>query len=214
MSLLDIVWRGGPLMIPIALCSLIAITIFVERLLMLRRIRINTRSFILQIKTLVLKGDHDEAILLCKRTPGPIAKIMAAGLERMQRPRQEIKEAIESAGKAGIFLLEKYLGVLATVASIAPMLGFLGTVTGMISAFMEIQTRGGNVDAAVLAGGIWEALITTAAGLSVGIPAQIFYNWILGRVQRFVFEMEESSTEILDLVLRGERTYVDDSMPR
>ena len=168
MSLLDIIIRGGPLMIPIALCSLIAITIFIERLLTLRRMRINTGSFILNIKSLVLKEKAGEAILLCKETPGPIAKIMKAGLERMQQTRQQIKEGIESAGKAEIYLLERYLGVLATVASVAPMLGFLGTVTGMISAFMKIQTHGGNVDASVLAGGIWEALITTAAGVECG----------------------------------------------
>lgn len=208
MTLLDIVFRGGWLMIPISLCSLIALFVVIERLITLGRIRTNTRLFVLQVKNHLLKGQRNEAILLCKKTPGPIAKITKAGLEKMNRPRQEIKEAIDSAGKTEIYHLEKYLGILATVASVAPALGFLGTVTGMIRAFMQIQQLGGNVDASVLAGGIWEALITTAAGLVVGIPAIICYNWIVGKVERFVFEMEETSTEVLDTLLRGEKEGV------
>ncbi len=209
MTLLDILFRGGWLMIPIAACSLIALFIVIERWITLNRLRTNTRMFILQLKNLLLKNQRNEAILLCKKTLGPIAKIAKAGLEKMNRPRQEIKEAIDSAGKAEVFHLEKYLGALATVASVAPALGFLGTVTGMINAFMQVQQLGGNVDASVLAGGIWEALITTAAGLIVGIPAIICYNWLVGKVERFVFEMEETSTELLDSLLHGEKEIAD-----
>ncbi|MGQ9853232.1 MAG: MotA/TolQ/ExbB proton channel family protein [Candidatus Oleimicrobiaceae bacterium] len=201
MTLFDIVVRGGVLMIPIVLCSIVAVAILIERLWTLRRIRIKSSTFVLQIKYLLLRKDVDGAIALCKKTPGPIAGITKAGLEKINRPRQEIKEAIESAGRREIYFLEKYLGVLGTIAAIAPLLGFLGTVTGMIRAFMEVQVHGGNVDASVLAGGIWEALITTAAGLGVGIPALIFYNWLQGKVERFVFEMSESSTELMDLLL-------------
>ena len=208
MTLLDMVFRGGWVMIPIAVCSLLALFVVIERWITLNRLRTNTRMFVLQLKNLLLKNQAGEAITLCKKTPGPIAKIARAGLERMSRPRQEIKEAIESAGKTEVYHLEKYLGMLATVASVAPALGFLGTVTGMIQAFMQVQQLGGNVDASVLAGGIWEALITTAAGLIVGIPAIICYNWIVGKVERFVFEMEEASTELLDTVLRGEKEGV------
>lgn len=197
----DIVVRGGVLMIPIVLCSIVAVAILIERLWTLRKIRIKSSTFVLQIKYLLLRKDVDGAIALCKKTPGPIAGITKAGLEKINRPRQEIKEAIESAGRREIYFLEKYLGVLGTIAAIAPLLGFLGTVTGMIRAFMQVQVHGGNVDASVLAGGIWEALITTAAGLSVGIPALIFYNWLQGKVERFVFEMSESSTELMDLLL-------------
>lgn len=201
MTLFDIVVRGGVLMIPIVLCSIVAVAILIERLWTLRKIRIKSSTFVLQIKYLLLRKDVDGAIALCKKTPGPIAGITKAGLEKINRPRQEIKEAIESAGRREIYFLEKYLGVLGTIAAIAPLLGFLGTVTGMIRAFMQVQVHGGNVDASVLAGGIWEALITTAAGLSVGIPALIFYNWLQGKVERFVFEMSESSTELMDLLL-------------
>ena len=178
MSLFQIVVKGGIIMVPILLCSIIALAILIERLIVLRKIRIKTGTFVLQVKNLLLQNHRSEAISLCKKTPGPIAGITKAGLEKAHRPRVEIKEAIESAGKTEIYLLEKNLGVLGTIAAIAPLIGFLGTVTGMIRAFMQVQTHGGNVDASVLAGGIWEALITTAAGLTVGIPALIFYNWL------------------------------------
>lgn len=196
-------------MIPIAISSVIAIVILIERLLVLRKIRINTRSFILQVKNLLLRKRIDEAVMLCKQTPSPIAAITKAGLLKRDQSREEIKDAIESQARSQIFYLERNLGVLATIANIAPLMGFLGTVTGMIRAFMEIQARGGNVDAGVLAGGIWEALITTAAGLTVGIPATIFYNWIQNKVEFHVHEMQEGSTDLLDMLLQGEDHYED-----
>lgn len=204
MSLFDILVKGGSMMIPIILCSFIAVIIFVERFLSLNKIRINSRKFVLQVKNLIMHQRLDEAILLCKDTPGPIAGITQVALLKRSRPRDEIKDAIEGAGQSEIYRLEKYMGILATVAGIAPMFGFLGTVTGMIRAFMQIQARGGNVDAGVLAGGIWEALITTAAGLIVGIPAYIAYNWIQAKVEHHVFEMQESSNQLLDLLLESE----------
>lgn len=204
MNLIQIVAKGGWLMIPILLCSIIAVAVFVERILTLRRIRINSRRFILQIRNLLLKNQIGEAVIFCKRTPSPIAFITKSALERHNRPREEIKEAIESAGRAEIHQLEKYLGVLATIAGVAPLLGFLGTVTGMIKAFIKIELLGGNVGASVLAGGIWEALVTTAAGLSVGIPALIFYNYLQAKVEKFVFEMEEVSNDLLDIILKQE----------
>lgn len=205
MNLLQIVARGGILIIPIALCSVIAVAIIIERWFSLRKVRINSRTFMMQIRSLINHGKVTEAVMLCKRTPGPIAKITKAAIEKYNRPRDEIREIIESAGKMEIFQLEKNLGVLGTIAAIAPLLGFLGTVTGMIKAFMRIQMLGGNVDANVLAGGIWEALVTTAAGLAVGIPTIIFYNWLQGKVEQYVFEMEDSSTSIIDmLIVKGE----------
>ncbi len=209
MSLMTILVKGGFMMIPIAISSVIAIVILIERLLVLRKIRINTRSFILQVKNLLLRKRIDEAVMLCKQTPSPIAAITKAGLLKRDQSREEIKDAIESQARSQIFYLERNLGVLATIANIAPLMGFLGTVTGMIRAFMEIQARGGNVDAGVLAGGIWEALITTAAGLTVGIPATIFYNWIQNKVEFHVHEMQEGSTDLLDMLLQGEDHYED-----
>lgn len=207
MSLMEIIIKGRFMMIPIIICSFIAVVIFVERYLTLRKIRINSRKFVLQVKNLILRRRLEEAILLCKNTPGPIAGITKAALLKSNRPREEIKDAIESAGQAEIYRLERYMGILATIGGVAPMFGFLGTVTGMIRAFMQIQARGGNVDAGVLAGGIWEALITTAAGLIVGIPALIAYNWIQAKVEHQVFEMQESSNELLDLLLESEASH-------
>jgi biopolymer transport protein ExbB len=206
MSLFSIVVKGGILMIPIFLCSLIAIIVIVERWLYLRKLHINARSFILQVKALIMKEKITDAVVFAKKTASPIAKITKAGVERYNRPREEIKEAIESAGKAEIYRLENNLGILGTIAATAPLLGFLGTVTGMIRAFIQVQNLGGNVDASVLAGGIWEALVTTAAGLSIGIPCLIFYNWLQSKVEYFVYEMEENSTAIIDMIIQsGER---------
>lgn len=206
MNLLTILFKGGILMIPILLCSLIAIFVIFERWFFLRKMNIKTRSFILQVKSLINKNLITEAIVLAKKTASPVAAITKAGIERYNRPREEIKEAIESAGKAEIYRLETNLGILGTIAAIAPLLGFLGTVTGMIRAFIQVQNLGGNVDASVLAGGIWEALVTTAAGLAVGIPSLIFYNWLQSKVQYFVFEMEDNSTTIIDMLIQhGDR---------
>ncbi len=204
MSLPSIILKGGVMMIPIAICSVIALAILFERLISLRKIRINTNTFVLQVKNMMLRRQIEEAIMLCKQTPGPIASIFKAGLLKHDRPREEIKDGIEGAAHAEVFHLEKNLGVLGTVAAITPLIGFLGTVTGMIKAFMQIQSLGGAVDASVLAGGIWEALITTAAGLSVGIPALIIYNWLQSKVEMHVFEMQQSSNELLDLLLEKE----------
>lgn len=204
MSIFEIIMKGGILMIPIGLCSIIALAILIERLVSLRKIRINAKAFITRVRNILLRGDVDEAIRISQETPGPIAAITKAGLKKHDRPREEIKDAIETAAQSEVYHLERYLGILGTIAAIAPLIGFLGTVTGMIRAFIQIQTLGGNVDASVLAGGIWEALITTAAGLSVGIPALIFYNWLQGKVEHHVFEMQESSGNLLDILLERE----------
>ncbi|MCF7805376.1 MAG: MotA/TolQ/ExbB proton channel family protein [Candidatus Marinimicrobia bacterium] len=204
MSIFEILTKGGWLMIPIGLASIIAVAILVERLVSLRKIRINADAFISRVHNLLMRERVDEAIRTCEATPGPVAAITKAGLKKHNRSREEIKDAIESAAESEVYHLERYLGVLGTIAAIAPLIGFLGTVTGMIRAFIQIQTLGGNVDASVLAGGIWEALITTAAGLSVGIPSLIFYNWLQGKVEHHVFEMQESSSNLLDILLERE----------
>ena len=201
MQLLDILVKGGYLMIPIYLASIVALYIFVERILALRKVQINTRTFVLQVRNLLLRNEMEDAIVLCKKTAGPISRMTRIGIENLNRPRLEIKEAIDSVGKAEIYNLEKNLGALGTIASVAPMLGFFGTVTGMITAFMQIQSHGGNVDASVLAGGIWEALLTTAAGLAVGIISLIAYNYVQGKIEKIVFEMEEVSTELMSSIL-------------
>ncbi|OGB67629.1 MAG: biopolymer transporter [Caldithrix sp. RBG_13_44_9] len=205
MSLLSVLAKGGWLMIPIGLFSLIAVGIFIERIMVLRKAKINLNAFLLKIRQSISKRDYDNALLICSTTPGPISKVIERGIRLRNQDREEIKDAIESAGRAEIYQLERGFAALATISGVAPLTGFLGTVTGMIQAFMRIQELGGNVNATVLAGGIWEALITTAAGLIVGIPALLAYNYLVTKVQRLVFEMEVSSTNLLELLSRSQQ---------
>ena len=200
MNVFSILVRGGWLMIPIAICSFIAAAIIVERWLTLKRARVNTGTLMNRVRQALHSGEVGRALDVCEETPGPVAGMLKEGIQRAGASRGLIRETVESAGKAELYQLEKGLDTLATVASVTPLIGFLGTVTGMIRAFMEIQALGGQVNANVLAGGIWEALMTTAAGLMVGITALIFYNWLVGKVQQFVFEMERSSIQLLDLL--------------
>jgi len=199
-NLLSVFVKGGPIMIPILICSIIAAAIIVEKFISLRKARINATHFILRVKNLILKNNIDDAIELCSRTEGSLPKVLKRGISKSHLDKKVVQETIESAGREEIYHLERNLGHVATISGVAPLIGFLGTVTGMIRAFMEIQRLAGNVNATVLAGGIWEALLTTAFGLSVGIPAYIFYNYLLGRVQRIVHEMEFGSNEIIELL--------------
>lgn len=200
MDLLSIVFKGGWVMIPIALCSLIAVFIVVERFLVLRKAQLDVGQFMLKIRTIFRKGDIAGVLGFCSQKDAPIANILRKGLQKYDQGAEKVKDAVESAGKAEIYHLEKRIGLLATIAGIAPLIGFLGTVMGMIAAFRQIEGLGGNATPSDLAGGIWEALMTTAFGLVVGIFAYVFYNYFVSRVARFVFEMESSSTELLELV--------------
>ena len=192
--------RGGPVMIPIILLSFVAIYLFVERILTLRKTRMDPELVTERIRDYVQAGDIVGARSYCVQQSTPITRILKQGLERLGRPIAEIQEAVHSAGKYEAFELSKRIDLLATTAGVAPMLGFLGTVTGMINAFREIQSLQGNVNPSVLAGGIWEALISTAAGLVVGIMAIFFYNFLLTRINRAVHDMERSATDFIDLL--------------
>lgn len=200
---------GGPLMYPILLCSILFIAILIERLYHLHRARIDTNEFISGIRNILRKREIAEAISVCDSMPGPVAHIVKAGIRKHDHPKDEIKETIEDAALHEVPRLEKNLNVLATVAHIAPLLGLLGTVLGMINAFQEIQRESGRVNAADLAGGIWEALITTAAGLSVAIPAYVAYNYLVSRVGALVLDMEKSATEVVNLLTsRGDEDEI------
>ncbi|MFC1477612.1 MotA/TolQ/ExbB proton channel family protein [candidate division KSB1 bacterium] len=190
-------------MIPILICSIWAAAIIIERFITLKKSTANTRHLMMKVKGLILKNDIEEAIAECEETPGPTARVLKEGMLRSERNKEEIQEAIEAAGKEQVYYLERYLGILATIAGVAPLIGFLGTVTGMIEAFMQIERLGGDVNATVLSGGIWEALMTTAFGLFVGIVVYIFYNVFVNRVKRFIFEMETSSSELVELLVNG-----------
>lgn len=195
--------KGGPIMYLIALTSVIGFAVVIERLYHLYRARIDTKKFMEGISGALRRNRVMEAIEMCDQTPGPIASILKAGILKHDRPKQEIKESIEEAGLHEIPRLEKNLGVLGTVANIAPLLGLLGTVTGMVKAFQVVQQKAGAlnpVSPGDLAGGIWEALLTTVFGLIVAIPAIVAYNYLVTKVDSFVLEMESSATELINLL--------------
>jgi len=203
MSLLDLFVKGGVFMYPILFCSILALVVVVERFLVLRKAKTDAGQFMLRLRSVLQKGNVMEAINFCSKTDAPLASILKKGLVKFPEGHDRIREAIENAGKEETFKLEHRLGILASMAGIAPLLGFLGTVTGMIGAFRMIEQLSGAVNPSDLAGGIWEALLTTAFGLIVGIIAFGFYNYFVNRVGRFVFEMESGSEEFLDLVVSG-----------
>ncbi len=192
--------QAGWVMIPILLLSIATIYLFVERLMTLRRARANPDAMTDRIRSYVHTGDIRGAVAFCEAQDKPITHILKVGLERLGRPISEIQDAVHAAGKYEAFELEKRTEILASIAGIAPMLGFLGTVTGMIRVFQKIQGLQGNVNPSVLAGGIWEALLTTAAGLIVGIMAYFFYNLLISSINRHVNAMERSATDFIDLL--------------
>ncbi len=202
--MLDLFYKGGFLMYPIFFCSLLAIAIFFERMFFLKSIKTSTRKFGNRISDLIRKGNINFAITACRKNYSPISQIILAALLKYGSSREEIREAIEDTAHQEVAVLEKNLPILATVGNIAPLLGLLGTVFGMIKGFQVISAIGvGNPEA--LAGAISEALLTTAFGLSVAIPTIVAYNYLVNRVERQIKEMEATSTEILELlsVTRG-----------
>ena len=203
--------KGGPIMWPILLCSVISFAIVIERLIRLRQEQIDTKSFMLQISKSLKRNKIMEALDLCDRTGGPIAAILKAGILKHDRPRNEVREAIEDASIHEVPRLERNLPVLSTVAQVAPLLGLLGTVTGLVKAFQVIESKAtllNPVNPGDLAGGIWEALLATTFGLCVAIPTYVAYNYLVSRVDGFVLDMERSATDLLN-ILRDRRDEQD-----
>ncbi|MDH5407516.1 MAG: MotA/TolQ/ExbB proton channel family protein [Gammaproteobacteria bacterium] len=199
----EMVQAGGWLMLPILLCSVIALAIVGERFWSLQQKRIAPKHLVAQIWQWHRSKSLDEEHLTALAASSPLGKVLAAGLVNRMHPREIMKETIEETGRQVVIELERYLNTLGTIASITPLLGLLGTVIGMIKVFAAITTHGvGN--ATVLAGGISEALITTAAGLSVAIPSLIFYRYFRGRVDELVLKMEEEAMKVVD-VMHGDR---------
>jgi biopolymer transport protein ExbB len=200
MSFFEILSQGGILMFPLFLLSILAIYVIAERWRTLDNSKMDVNSMLNNIESLLKSGSQQKAIQYCEEFDKPLARILKSGIRRLGRPIRDIEQAIHNAGKKEIYQLEKRMNWLATIASVAPLIGFTGTVTGMIRAFMDIQSLQGNVNPSVLAGGIWEALITTATGLIVGIIALGFYNYLVGKVNRMVFELENASADFVDLL--------------
>ena len=199
-SIWELTLAGGPLMIPLAICSVIAVYIFVERVLTINKANVSSDAFMSRIKELVLKGDINGAKILCSQHDTPVARMIEKGVVRIGSPLKNIEASIENVAKIEVFRLEKNLSVLATIAGAAPMIGFLGTVVGMVGAFMAIAQEEGSVSPKLLADGIYTAMVTTVAGLVVGIIAYLGYNFLVTRVSKVVHRMEYSSIEFIDLL--------------
>lgn len=199
-SVLDLIFAGGFMMVPLFLLSILAVYIFVERVLTINKAARTPNQFIEKIRSLVLNGDINGAKLICAQTDTPIAKMIEKGISRIGSPLKNIEVSIENVGRIEIYKLEKRLSLMATISGAAPMLGFLGTVTGMIQAFIAIAQEEGSVSPKLLSAGIYEAMITTAAGLAVGIVAYLGYNYLVSQVQKVIHKMEYTSIDFIDLL--------------
>ncbi len=193
-----LIQKAGPIGWLIISLSVFSLSIVIERLLYLRRIRIDSDEFLSGLSSMVRRSQIEKAITTCEQTEKPLANILKAGILKFSGKKEEIKEAIEDAGRQEIPLLERGLGALATIAHISPLLGLLGTVIGMINTFQIIQHETYAVNPGDLAQGIWVALITTALGLSVAIPTYVAYNYLVTRVNHFLFQIEKDVTNFLD----------------
>lgn len=199
--MIDYLVAGGPVMIPIGLCSVIALATFIERLWSVRRDRVAPAAFAMELLELVRQKRYNDALTLCRTRQIAAARVIEVALEVRGQPRAVIKERLEEVGRREAAEMERYVPILGTIASIAPLLGLLGTVGGMILTFQVIQEKG--TDVAHLAGGISQALLTTFAGLSVGIPAVVANRYLLARVDTLLLEMEELSLAVLELLVEG-----------
>ncbi|MDE6078802.1 MAG: MotA/TolQ/ExbB proton channel family protein [Duncaniella sp.] len=200
LSVWDLTLRGGWILIPLALLSLISIYIFVERLVVIERARKDDTSFMERIKDYIHDGEIESARRLCQRTDTPYSRLILKGISRIGRPSQDVLVAIENTGNMEIATLEKGLPWLATTAAGAPMIGFLGTVIGMVQAFYNLAAAGSSANIAVLADGIYAALVTTVAGLIVGIIALFAYNYLTARVNKVMNLLEAKTMEFMDLL--------------
>jgi biopolymer transport protein ExbB len=199
----DIIHKGGPVMIFIIVCSIFALTITLERFWLLYKMRLDASRFLETVVDILKRKKIKEAIEVCDRSPHPIGLILKAGILKADRSREDIKEAMEDASLYEVPRMEKNLSLLASLAHICPLLGLLGTVTGLVRCFQVIQVKSVGfqpVSPGDLAGGIWEALITTVAGLAIAIPTYVAYNYLVNRVNSFILDMERSATELLNFL--------------
>ncbi len=197
---IDMAFKGGLIMIPLLILSFVSVYIFIERYLAIRKASIEDAGFMDKIKDYIHDGKIDSAIALCQSQDYPIARMIEKGVSRIGRPLNDVNTAIENVGNLEISRLEKSLPTLATVAGGAPMIGFLGTVIGMIRAFFDMANAGNNIDVSLLSSGIYTAMVTTVAGLMIGIVAYFAYNILVAKVEKVVFKMEARTMEFMDLL--------------
>ncbi len=200
MSLADLYLAGGWVMYLITLLSFVALYIFIERYLVIKKASKSDANFMNRIKDYMYEGKVDAALQLCRRTDSPQARMVEKGITRLGRPLADVTVAIENVGRLEIHKLEKRFPTLATIAGAAPLMGFFGTVIGMVQAFYEMSQAGNSLDISTLSGGIYTALITTVGGLILGILAYFGYNQLVVKVENVVFQLETTSTEFLDIL--------------
>ncbi len=200
LSVWNLTMAGGWLMIPLALLAVVSIYIFFERLFAVNRASKEDSAFMEKIKNYIHRGEVEQAAQLCKDTNTPYARMIEKGVSRIGRPMNDVLVAIENVGNMEIAKLEKGFNWLATTAAGAPMIGFLGTVTGMVQAFFQLASAGQNSNVTILASGIYEALVTTVGGLIVGILALFAYNYLTSRVNKVMNKLEGKSMEFMDLL--------------
>ena len=199
-SLIDMAVKGGWLMIVLLALSMVAIYIFGKKWWMIRQASKIDKDFMMDIKDYIHDGKIKSAKTLCSKFDTPVARMVESGIERMGKPLGDIQTAIENVGNVEVARLEKGLPYLAMIAGGAPMIGFLGTVMGMVQAFFNMSQAGNNIDITLLSSGIYTAMITTVGGLIVGIIAYFGYNWLTSKVSNVVFQMESSTIEFMDLL--------------
>ena len=204
-SFIDLFLKGGWVMYPLLILSLMSAVFIIERLFVLRKAKINVNEFLAKLrKALIVNRSVRDAVKVCEQYQGPVASIMKAGLLKYGQPREDIEKTIENAALYEMGRLERGLVVIATVANVAPLLGFFGTVWGMIKSF-DALAEAGLSNPGLVAAGISEALITTAGGLAVAIPAQLFYNYFMSRINKFVRDIETSTNMLLETFGEMER---------
>lgn len=203
-GLLEIFQKGGPLMWAIFVCSVVSIGVFAERMIFFHRASLNTSEFLNGIRNLIRRKQFKEALERCDEAYGPAVRVIQAAILKRHLPKSEVREIVQEVGQMEVPRLESNLPLLATVGYISPLLGLLGTVTGMIKAFMQINQSMGSAPIGDLAGGIWEALITTAGGLVVAIPTYVAYNFLVSRLNGIIHDTERAGIEVVQLLFDGD----------
>lgn len=200
LSVLDLAIKGGWIIAVLGVFSIIAMYIFIERYFVIIKASHEESNFMNNIRDFIHSGRIDAALSLCKHNSSPISLMIDKGIQRIGKPLGDINAAIENVGKLEVSRLEKNIAGLATISGAAPMLGFLGTVIGMIRAFYDMSMAGNNIDISLLSGGIYQAMVTTVAGLIVGIMAYIGYNILVARIEKLIYKLEARATEFMDLL--------------
>jgi len=208
--MMELVQKGGPLMWLILACSVTALGVFAERLFFLHRASIHTGDFLRGLANVLRKKNYAEAVQECAGTPGPVPRVLHAMLVKHDAPRRELRDIAQEAGQLEIPRLERNLALLGTIAYATPLVGLLGTILGLLTAFQQITTHGGYATAAEIAGGVYESLLTSAAALTVAIPAFVAHSYISARVNDVVHDIERASIELLEILQESRKNDIEE----